>query len=291
MRALVLPLLLLFSAQSGGYRADIEAFRQKQAEEISGPTGWAALVGLHWLTPGTELVVGSDPISGVRLTGPSAPGRLATINVGADSVHIRVSTGLDATYKSKPIAEFDMPPGVAPDDGLKVGGLTLIVIRRDTRLALRVWDAKAPNRLAFKGLNWMPIDTKWRISARWEPHPRTQPRIKMMNVLGDVVDMQNPGTVVFAVGGKPYRLEAMLEADDAKELFFIFKDDTSGKTTYGAGRYLYTPLAKNGRVDLDFNKAKNPPCAFTDFATCPLPPAANRLTLAVNAGELDHKHQ
>jgi uncharacterized protein (DUF1684 family) len=291
MRALILPLLFVVSAQSTGYRADIEAFRQHRAEEIGGPTGWAALVGLHWLTAGTELVVGSDPISGVRLTGPSAPGRLATINVGKDAVHIRVSTGLDATYKGQPIAEFDMPPGVAADDGLKVGGLTLVVIRRDARLALRVWDSRAPTRVAFKGLNWMPIDAKWRISARWEPHPRTQPRMKIMNVLGETVEMQNPGAVIFAVGGKPYKLEAFLETDDAKELFFIFKDETSNKTTYGAGRYLYAPLPKNGRVDLDFNKAKNPPCAFTDFATCPLPPPANRLAVAVNAGELDHKHQ
>ena len=296
MRALILPLLITltiqpstYRAEVAGYRAEVDAFRKNRAEEISGPTGWAALVGLHWLTPG-EYVVGSDPISGVRLTGPSAPGRLATINVGKDIVHIRVSTGLDATFKGKPVTDFDMPPGISADDGLKVGGLTLVVIRRDTRLALRVWDTKAPNRVAFKGLNWMPIDTKWRLGARWEPHPRTQPRMKIMNVLGEIVEMQNPGTVVFAVAGKPYRLEAMLEGDDATELFFIFKDETSNTTTYGAGRYLYTPLPKNGRVDLDFNKAKNPPCAFTDFATCPLPPAGNRLALAVTAGELDHKH-
>jgi uncharacterized protein (DUF1684 family) len=290
MRALVVPLLIALAVQPAGYRASVEEFRQKRAEEIGGPTGWAALVGLHWLTAGTELVVGSDPISGVHLTGPSAPGRLATINVGTDSVHIRVSTGLDATLNGKPVAEFDMAPGVPADEGLKVAGLTLVVIRRDTRLALRVWDAKAPSRVAFKGLKWMPIDARWRISARWEPHPRTQPRMKVMNVLGDVVEMQNPGAVIFAVGGKAYRLEALLEADDAKELFFIFKDETSNKTTYGAGRYLYSPLPRNGRVDLDFNKAKNPPCAFTDFATCPLPPAANRLAVAVTAGELDYKH-
>ena len=111
-----------------------------------------------------------------------------------------------------------------------------------------------------------------------------------MNVLGETVEMKNPGQVVFTVGATEYRLEALLESDDAKELFFIFKDGTSNKTTYGAGRYLYTPLPKDGLVDLDFNKAKNPPCAFTDFATCPLPPAANRLTVEIRAGELDHKH-
>jgi len=166
MRALLIPLLIVLTVQPSAYRAGVEEFRQKRAEEIGGPAGWAALVGLHWLTPGAELVVGSDPISGVHLTGPSAPGRLATINVGAESVHIRVSTGLDATLNGKPVAEFDMAPGVPASEGLKVGGLTLVVIRRDTRLALRVWDANAPGRVAFKGLNWMPIDPRWRISAR-----------------------------------------------------------------------------------------------------------------------------
>jgi uncharacterized protein (DUF1684 family) len=157
-------------------------------------------------------------------------------------------------------------------------------------MALRVWDTNAPSRLALKGLNWMPIDPKWRIDARFVAHPANQPRIKIQNVLGDTIEMKNPGAVVFTVDGKEYSLEAMLEADHAKELFFIFKDGTSNKTTYGAGRYLYTPLPKAGRVDLDFNKAENPPCAFTEFATCPLPPAKNRLTLSVMAGELDHKH-
>lgn len=290
MRALLLPLILAFSMQSAGYKAEVESFRAHRADEIGGPTGWAALAGLHFLTPG-EYVVGSDAISGVRLTGPSAPGRLATINVGQNSVHFRISTGLDAKFKGQTVTEFDMAPGVSADDGLKVGGLTLVVIRRGPRLALRVWDAKAPSLVAFKGLNWMPIDPKWRVSARFEPHPRTQPRMKVLNVLGETVEMQNPGAVVFAVGGKAYRLEALLETDDADELFFLFRDGTSGKTTYGAGRYLYTPLPKNGRVDMDFNKAKNPPCAFTDFATCPLPPAANRLSVPIQAGELDHAHQ
>jgi hypothetical protein len=285
----LLPLLLAFTLQTPGYRAEIDAFRQQRAAEIAGPTGWAALVGLHWLSQG-EFVVGSDPVSGIRLTGPSAPGRFGTLTINGDSVHMRISTGLDAFVKGTQVYDLDMTPGVAPEDGLKIGGVTMVLIKRGPKLALRVWDAKAPNLVAFKGLNWMPVDTKWRINARFVPHPASQPRIKIQNVLGETVEMKNPGAVVFAVGGTEYRLEAMLESDDAQELFFIFKDGTSNKTTYGAGRYLYTPLPKDGRVDLDFNKAKNPPCAFTDFATCPLPPAKNRLTLSVTAGELDHKH-
>lgn len=292
MRLLIAPLLVLFTLQTGTYRAEVDAFRAHRFEEISGPTGWAALVGLHWLSPG-EFVVGSDPISGIRLTGPSAPGRLGTVTITGDTVHFRVSTGLDAFMNGKQVYEYDMKVG-GPDTALHVGGLTMSLIRRGPRYALRVWDEKAPRRVAMLkpggGLSWMPVDPAWRIAARFVPHPASQPRMKIMNVLGETVEMKNPGQVVFRMGGAEYRLEALLESDDADELFFIFKDGTSAKTTYGAGRYLYTPLPKDGVVDLDFNKAKNPPCALTDFATCPLPPAANRLTLAVRAGELDHKH-
>jgi uncharacterized protein (DUF1684 family) len=103
--------------------------------------------------------------------------------------------------------------------------------------------------------------------------------------------MPNPGVAIFSIDGREHRLEALLESDDAKELFFLFRDATSGKTTYGAGRYLYTPLPENGRVILDFNQAKNPPCTFTDFATCPLPPKGNVLDVAVKAGELDRPHK
>lgn len=292
MRLLIAPLLLLLTAQTGGYRAEVEAFRAQRFQEISGPTGWSALVGLHWLSAG-ELVVGSDAISGIRLTGPSAPGRLGTVTVTGETVHFRVSTGLDAFMNGTRVYEYDMKVGGA-DAALRVGGLTMSLIRRGPRYALRVWDDKAPRRVALlkpgAGLAWMKTDPAWRIAAKFVPHPASQPRMKVMNVLGETVDMKNPGQVAFRVGTSEYRLEALLESDGASELFFIFKDATSNKTTYGAGRYLYTPLPKDGVVDLDFNKAKNPPCAFTDFATCPLPPAANRLTLAVRAGELDHKH-
>jgi uncharacterized protein (DUF1684 family) len=102
--------------------------------------------------------------------------------------------------------------------------------------------------------------------------------------------MANPGYVSFTIAGQEYHLEALLESANAKELFFMFRDATSGKTTYGAGRYLYTELPKDGRVIVDFNRAMNPPCAFTEFATCPLPPAANRLPIGVTAGELNDGH-
>ena len=289
----------------GDYRQQVEAFREKRGHEIISPTGWAALVGLHFLTPGTH-VVGSAPGSDVRLTGPSAPPTLGTITVMPGTPAVAGSTGTarlvlangiqarrggEAINLLPPIwTDIELKPGAKPDDYLRVGDLTMTLIRRGEKLALRVWDAQAPSLTSLKQLEWMPIDESWRVQGRFEPHPPGR-TMKILNVLNELIDMANPGVAVFSVGGQEYRLEALLESDDAKELFFLFRDGTSGKSTYGAGRYLYTPLPEHGRVILDFNQAKNPPCTFTDFATCPLPPKGNILSVAVNAGELDHPHK
>jgi len=286
------------------YREQVEAFRIKREHEIIAPTGWAALVGLHFLTPGTH-TIGSAPGSGVLLTGPSAPPVLGTITVTpglrqgsgqsagthtAGTARLVTAKGIEARRGSEVLTDVELKPGAKPEEYLTFGAMTMTLIRRGDRLALRVWDAKAPSLTSLSHLAWMPIDEQFRVQARFEPHPAGR-SMKILNVLDEVVDMPNPGVAVFAIGGREHRLEALLESDDAKELFFLFRDGTSGKSTYGAGRYLYTPLPQDGRVILDFNQAKNPPCTFTDFATCPLPPKGNVLTVPVNAGELDHPHK
>src|SRR5687767_4720453 len=282
----------------GDYRQQVEAFRAKRANEIIAPTGWAALVGLHFLSPGTH-VVGSAPGSDVRLTGPSAPPALGTITVtpgapgtagAAGTARLVMAKGVEARRGNEVLTDVELKPGAKPEEYLTVGDMTMTLIRRGDKLALRVWDAKAPSLTSLSKLDWMPIDESWRVQGRFEPHPAGR-TMKILNVLDELVDMPNPGVAIFSIDGREHRLEALLESDDAKELFFLFRDATSGKTTYGAGRYLYTPLPQDGRVILDFNQAKNPPCTFTDFATCPLPPKGNILTVAVNAGELDHPHK
>lgn len=270
------------------YREQVEAFRHKRAREIIAPTGWAALVGLHFLTPGSH-TVGSAPGNGVRLTGPSAPAVLGTVTVGTATVRLQVSKDVTVRRGDQVVTDVELRPSSKPEDFLVSGAMTLTLIRRGDKLALRVWDAKAPTLTSLSGLEWMPVDEAWRVQARFEPHPPGR-TMKILNVLDELVDMPNPGVAVFTIGGREYRLEALLESEDAKELFFLFRDGTSGKTTYGAGRYLYSPLPDRGRVILDFNQAKNPPCTFTDFATCPLPPKGNALAVAVQAGELDRPH-
>ena len=286
----------------GDYREQVEAFRAKRADEIIAPTGWAALVGLHFLSPGTHSIGGAAG-SDVRLTGPSAPPALGTITVTpgtagiAGTARLDIEKGVEARRGRQALnflqpiwTDVELKTGAKPEEYLTVCDMTMTLIRRGDKLALRVWDAKAPSLTSLSKLDWMPIDESWRVQGRFEPHPAGR-TMKILNVLDELIDMPNPGVAVFSIDGREHRLEALLEGDEAKELFFLFRDGTSGKTTYGAGRYLYTPLPQDGRVILDFNQAKNPPCTFTDFATCPLPPKGNVLTVAVNAGELDHPHK
>jgi hypothetical protein len=288
MRFMPLVLASLLVAQAPGYKADVEKFRANRAEEIGGPTGWAALTGLHWLEAGAHSI-GRAAANDVVLTAPGSPLSLGTITVDARDAILRLAPGVTATVDGKPVTTVDFHPPKSPVATMVVDTMSMTLIQRGQRLALRVWDSKSPDRLAFKGLKWYPIDPKWRIEATWTPHTPA-PTLDIMNVLNEIVKMPNVGTAEFSLNGQRVKLEALLEEPGAQELFFMFRDGTSGKQTYAAGRYLYTPLPKDGKVVLDFNEAKNPPCAFTRYATCPLPPASNRLTLPIAAGELDHVH-
>jgi uncharacterized protein (DUF1684 family) len=169
-------------------------------------------------------------------------------------------------------------------DVLALGTLRLILLKRGERYAIRVKDNASPARKRFTGLRWYPADPAWRISARFTPYPAPR-KIAIQNVIGATEYVDSPGVVEFIRGGKTYRLEPIAEGS---ELFFVFRDATSGKSTYGAGRFLYADAPEGGTVLLDFNKAENPPCAFTAYATCPLPPKQNRLTLPVAAGEMKY---
>jgi uncharacterized protein (DUF1684 family) len=168
-------------------------------------------------------------------------------------------------------------------DSFRVGRLKLSVIRRGGRFGIRLRDPQSSFRREFNGLQYFPDDESWRIRARFVAAPS---RIPILNVLGQTEPVPSPGYAVFRVGGQEVRLYPVLETPDAKQLFIIFRDLTSGKETYGAGRFLEADFPENGTVILDFNKAYNPPCAFTPYATCPLPPARNRLPVRIDAGEL-----
>ena len=167
-------------------------------------------------------------------------------------------------------------------DVFSIGTVRFNLIRRGARVAVRVRDSESDSRKKFTHLNWYAPDPSWRIEAKWIPFPQPKTLSFQTVIAGLREEMQAPGTAIFERAGKTYRLEPVVED---KELFYVFRDQTAGKTTYAAARYVYSDLPKDGKVIIDFNKATSPPCAFTSYATCPLPPPQNRLALAITAGE------
>jgi uncharacterized protein (DUF1684 family) len=267
------------------YTDEVEQWKSKRVASLKGEDGWLSLVGLHWLKEG-ENKIGSDPSNEVTLPEGKSP-RVAGslfLNGGAVKIEARPDSGI--TNEGKPVTSLEL---ISDADGgkptvLKLGTLTFHVIKRGERLGVRVKDSASPERVNFHGLEYFPLDERWRVEARFEPHnpPKTIP---ITNVLGMEDDEPSPGAVVFDIDGKTYRLDALTETGE-EQFFIIFADATSGKETYGAGRYLYAgPPDSTGRLLIDFNEAYSPPCAFTKYATCPLPPEQNRLPLRVEAGE------
>jgi uncharacterized protein len=266
------------------YTKEIERWRSERLEEINGADGWTALVGLFWLNEGQNRF-GSDPSNDIVLPRDRASKLAGCLWLTNGAVRLEAKQEAGITNDGKAAStlllqsDADGKPTV-----LKLNTLTLFIIKRGGKLGLRVKDPQNPARTHFAGLDYLPIDLKWRIKAKFEAYnpPRIVP---IVNVLGMVDNMTSPGAIVFAVNGKTCRLDPVLEKGSTK-LFIIFADATTGKETYGAGRYLYAdPPGADGQVVLDFNKAHNPPCAFTKFATCPLPPRQNRLAIRVEAGE------
>ena len=187
---------------------------------------------------------------------------------------------------AQPITALDLKDD-NDDNGptiLKLGSLIINVVKRGDRIGIRVKDSESQTRREFKGLEYYPIDPKWRLEARFEPYQPAK-KIPITNVLGMTEDETSPGAFAFEVDGKTYRIDPILEKGET-DLFVMIADETTGKETYGAGRYLYvTPPDATGKVVIDFNKTYSPPCAFTNFATCPLPPRQNHLPFRIDAGE------
>jgi uncharacterized protein (DUF1684 family) len=288
--AAVIPCLLSLGAapaDQGGYREEIEGWRAKREERLKADGGWLTVTGLFWLHEGKN-PVGSAPGSEVLLP-QGAPAQAGVLELHQGKVTLNLQAGVAASIQGQPFAsprelKADVP---GPADVVSLGRLTLHVIERGKRLGIRLKDMDSAARRAFKGLDWYPVDEAYRVNARFVPHASPRP-LAVPNVLGEIEEMPSPGYAEFTLQGRTLRLEPVLEDPEAEELFFIFKDPTAGKETYPAGRFLYTPLPKDGALVLDFNKAYTPPCAFTPFATCPLPPKENRLEVPIAAGEKNY---
>jgi len=283
-----LSIALLLTAEESGeraYRNEVQKWRDEYTASLKEENGWVALAGLFWLKEGAN-PFGAASTSSIVLPPGSAPGSAGCFIFHQGNTQLLVNSGAPVLLNGKPVPS---PASLKPDssgepDRITLGHLSMIVIQRGVRYGIRLWDNRSPARLNFAGTRWFPVKESYRVTAQFTSYP--QPRmIPIRNILGDTEPTPSPGFA--ALGGKQCRLEPVVERD---QLCFMFKDATSGHATYPAGRFLYTALPVDGEVILDFNHAHNPPCAFTPYATCPLPPKQNHLSVAVEAGELNSRH-
>jgi len=274
---------LAAAVQDGDYRSTIEKGRAARVLELTAANGWLAVAGLFWLDEGGN-AAGSDASNPIRLP-PGAPARLGTFQLTKGHVRFVAAPGVGATAQGQPASTFEFDPEKGEKSSIAADDLILFIIKRGDRLGVRLLDPKTISRTNFKGLRYFPLRTAYRVQGKFVPYS-TAKLVPVPNVLGMTVPMESPGYVLFRLHGRQYRLEPVYETPKHEDLFFIFKDLTSRSDTYPAGRFLHTPLPVDGRVTIDFNNAYNPPCAFTAFATCPLPTKANQLPVRIEAGEL-----
>jgi uncharacterized protein (DUF1684 family) len=267
--------------------AALEAWRAERIARLTAEDGWLALVGLLWLEPGDQSF-GRAADNSLVLDHPSLPAHAGTFRRRGAKLEFTAAPDVDVRAGGERVRTLAL---VSDRDGaptvLEHGPLQFFVIERAGRPAVRIRDRASPRRRDFAGLQYFPATAGGIVEARFEPYVPAR-TIPIMNVLGYEDRMVAPGALVFEMDGREWRLDAILERPDSTQLFVMFADGTTGRETYGAGRFLHAPLPRDGRVRLDFNRAHSPPCAFNTFATCPLPPEQNRLALRIEAGELKY---
>lgn len=315
--ALLVPVLLLAGSQSlpaepgpspsaeisganagagdGEWLREVESWRAQREKELSAPDGWLTLVGLEWLKPGVNSFgTGADCAVKIRA---QAPEHFGLLTVSGTNVQLLAPAGgfpADFEIDGKPAREEMLSADDTKPSILTWRGLTMVVLPRGGRYALRIKDADSPTRTGFHGLHWYAPDPRFRVEAKWIPY--SPPHVeKIPTIIGTTLDMPAPGVAEFTLDGKTVRLEPVFEGGERDKLLFILRDLTSRTTTYEAARFLHTGLPTNGvsapgTLTLDFNELYNPPCAYTPYATCPLPPEQNRLPVAIEAGEQRYSH-
>jgi uncharacterized protein (DUF1684 family) len=292
---LALAILLAYSAQprEGGWQQEITTWRAQHAVELQKPDGWLALAGLEWLEPGDNSF-GAAKDNKIHLPA-SGPAHVGVLRLDAETVTLNPPAGgFPAGFQidGKPVqaqALHTDPDHDKNNPRLTIGTLNMYVIHRGDRFALRIKDAKSAALTGFHGLKWYAPNQEYRVTARWIPYA-PQKTFTIATLIGTSYPAQVPGSAEFSLHGKTYRLDPILDDPDVAKLFFVLRDTTSATRTYGACRFLYTGfpdhgLDKPGQLVLDFNRLENPPCAYTPYATCPLPPPQNRLPIPLSVGE------
>ena len=263
------------------YSSEIANWHNKRVQNLKKETGWLNLAGLYWLKQG-ENSFGSDRSNDIIFP-PNSPLKIGSIILTDSVARLKVNENIDVTINGNKVKEALLQNDLSGNPTvMSARSYKWFIIKRGNKYGIRLRDLNSPAVKSFPGIETYPVDKSWRIEASYvkflEPHKMMVPTI-----LGTVEENVANGNLSFTKDGKKYSLVPIVEDDS---YFLIFADETNGEETYGAGRFLYTSLPdSNGKVILDFNKAYNPPCAFTEYATCPLPPKDNYLHLKVTAGE------
>ena len=273
------------AAVDPAYQQSFEKWKGDLVEDLK--QEWLPLAGLFWLKPG-ENSFGTDAKNAIVF--PKGPAHAGSFNLQGQVVTVKFAPGVNAVIAGKPATTAQLQPDTADDPTVvELGNLRFHVIIRGERVGIRLKDLDSDAVRQFRGAQFFPLDLSYRVTASFLPSDGKQ-TVDVPNVLGDVSPTPIAGTAVFKLNGQELRLTD-LGGDAAKGLFFVFSDPTSKTDTYPGGRFLKTGPVTNGTVVLDFNRAYNPPCAVTPYATCPLAPKENRLSVAIPAGEeYDHKH-
>ncbi|MEO5813300.1 MAG: DUF1684 domain-containing protein [Rhodanobacter sp.] len=272
------------------YTQSVVQWRADRVTKLTAPDGWLSLVGLAWLQPGAN-TIGSAADNTIALTG--GPAHVGVLTLSADgTARLAVQAGAGVLIDGKALPEAtlvdDVQAGAGEPTLVSIGTTSFYVIDREGRKGLRIKDPQAPSRTGFLGIDYFPIDPTWQVQGDWEAAVAGE-TLEMGTVIGTTETYPVPGKVRFTRDGKTFEILPVLEVPGDKQFFVVFADRTSGKETYGAARFLYIDPPHDGKVVLDFNRAYNPPCAFTAFATCPLAPPENRLDLRVTAGEKKYR--
>jgi uncharacterized protein (DUF1684 family) len=278
--------------QNPSWLEENTAWRARHVADLLKPDGWLSLTGLEWLQPG-DTSLGSARDNKVHLT--AGPAHLAILHLEGEIVTLNPPRDgfppdlFVAGSPAKPQALRTEANNDKVSPHLTIGTLNMYVIRREARFALRIKDSHSPSITGFHSLKWYAHNAAYRVTAKWIPYspPKT---ITLATLVGTSYDQPVPGAAEFTLAGKTFRIEPVLEDPAVPKLFFILRDTTSTTATYRACRFLYTGfptngLDKSGELVLDFNRLENPPCAYTPFSTCPLPPSGNRLPIALPVGE------
>jgi len=283
----VLVLACVASADNSAYRDSVAKWRNDYQSTLTSDTGWLTVSGLFWLKNGDN-TFGSDASNNIVLP-TSAPAHVGAFEFHSGKTIAHINSGVTVLMNGKPVQSAELRPD-DPNNRLVLGDLTLFVHASGERLAIRMKDKNSKLRKEFSGLHWFPIDDSYRVTAQYISYDSPK-QLDSQNVLGDPIKMEIVGYLSFSLRGQNIRLE--VEPEKSGGFFVVFRDLTAGKQTYPASRFIDTDAPTQtsaGRVvDLDFNKAYNPPCAYNPYTTCPLPLPGNRLQVAIPAGEKIYK--